>query len=146
MVSSQNTERLAAVLLGISPPWLKQLLASTEKGEACLELGSGTGALSVVLALQGRKVLLLDLSHDSQDFAKRLFQKLGLAGTFIHTHILTAIPLEDDSCDCVWTSGVLEHFGTPELTHIMRESASVTRATVISLVPNTASVPYRLGK
>lgn len=147
MVAYQDIEALAAsVLARKSPEWLEQLLASTEPGEMCLELGSGTGALSAALAMQGRKVVLLDFSAESLDFSKRLFERLSLEGTFIHADILEKFPLDDNFCDCVWSSGVLEHFSDAELARIMRESARVASRKVISLVPNAASVPYRLGK
>lgn len=147
IVAAQNVEKLAfRVRNGDSPAWLQQILESTAPGDMCLELGSGTGALSAALAMQGRRVLLLDFSQESLDFSERLFERLGLQARFIHADILTKFPLEDDSCDCVWSSGVLEHFSAAELAHIMRESVRVARQQVISLVPNAASLPYRLGK
>lgn len=147
IVAYQDVENLAQrILSGKSPEWLEQVLESTEPGETCLELGSGTGALSAALAMKGRSVILLDFSRESLAFSKRLFERLNLDAGYIHADILEKFPMDANFCDCVWSSGVLEHFSDPQLAHIMRESARVARKSVISLVPNAASIPYRLGK
>lgn len=147
IVAYQDIEALASdILAGKSLEWLEPLLKSTSPGETCLELGSGTGVLSAALAMHGRKVILLDFSKESLDFSRRLFERLSLDATYIHSDMLKEFPLDDNSCDCVWSSGVLEHFSDDEIIHIISESARVSRKLVISLVPNAASVFYRIGK
>jgi glycosyltransferase involved in cell wall biosynthesis len=46
----------------------------------------------------------------------------------------------------IWSSGVLEHFSDEQIVGILRHSFRASRRTVMSLVPNARSLPYRLGK
>lgn len=127
-------------------PWLSSLVAHTESGKAVLELGSGTGELSAGLAAKGRQVTLLDFSEESLSFSQRLFEELGLEGRFEKGDVLESLPFADDSFDCVFSSGLLEHFNGEQIEHIMAESARVSEGKVISMVPNASCRPYMAGK
>lgn len=128
------------------PEWFSAILDATRAGETVLELGSGTGELSARLALAGRKVILLDYSHESLEFSQQLFAALGLTAEWQHGDIRQRLSLPDKAVDVVWSSGVLEHFSDSEIIHILKESARVARRSVFSLVPNARSLAYRLGK
>ncbi|MBZ0151248.1 MAG: class I SAM-dependent methyltransferase, partial [Planctomycetes bacterium] len=104
------------------------------------------GELSAHLARAGRDTLLLDFAAASLATSRALFTQLGLTGEFVQADVTGALPLPDAAVDVVWSSGLLEHFETDVIDHIVRESARVARRRVIALVPNARSVAYRVGK
>jgi ubiquinone/menaquinone biosynthesis C-methylase UbiE len=118
----------------------------TAPGESVLEVASGTGEISLNLAMLGRKVTLLDLSSESLKFSEACASELGLSIKTVQGDVLETLPFPKDSFDCSWSSGLLEHF-SPEIRQaILREQARITRDRVISLVPNAACLAYRVGK
>lgn len=127
-------------------PWANAILENTKRGDYVLELGSGTGELSAVLALERRNVMLMDFSLKSLEFSMKVFERLKLDGSFSEGDVLKKFPCSDGMFDCVFSSGLLEHFTFDDQVDILREAKRVTRNRVISLVPNAASIPYRLGK
>jgi hypothetical protein len=56
------------------------------------------------------------------------------------------LPFKDGEFDCVWSSGLLEHFISAERQTMLREWMRVTSDRILVLVPNAASVAYRVGK
>jgi SAM-dependent methyltransferase len=131
---------------GNYPGWLLPILGATRSGDLTLELGSGSGELSAHLACQGRQVTLLDFSQDQLLFANKLFELSHIHGKFIHGDVLNKLPFQDKSFDCVWSSGLLEHFEDKEIEYILSESVRVSKNIVLALVPNAASIAYRIGK
>src|SRR3989304_8403722 len=63
-------------------PWTEVLLKFSSDAKTVLDLGSGRGDHSAVLALNGRETTLLDWSKDNLDFSRRLFGTLGVTGQF----------------------------------------------------------------
>jgi SAM-dependent methyltransferase len=126
--------------------WSEPLLRNTKPGQSVLELGSGTGELSAVLAKNGRGTTLLDYSENCLKFSKRLFETANLKGTHIMADVLKPLPFADNTFDCVWSSGLLEHFNDEQIISILQESKRVSKNKVISLVPNAYSLAYRIGK
>jgi SAM-dependent methyltransferase len=126
--------------------WYQTILDATAPGESLLELGCGTGVFSGLLAKNGRRTTLLDYSEETIGFCREVYRQAGLEGTFVHADVLKPFPFADNALDCVWSSGLLEHFTDEQLAFIMKESARVSRRAVISLVPNAAAVFYRIGK
>lgn len=133
-------------LTGSASRWAQVVLEATASGEVALELGCGTGAMSAVLAHAGRRIVLLDWSRECLRVAREVVAAAGGHARCLQADVLQAIPLRDGSVDCVWSSGLLEHFSGPELEGVLRESVRVARRTVVSLVPNAGSVAYRVGK
>ena len=119
---------------------------ATSPGDSLLELGCGTGVFSGILAKNGRNTTLLDYSEKSVEFCREVFAQANLKGEFIKADVLKPFPFADNSFDCVWSSGLLEHFTDYQLRFILKESARVSRKLVISLVPNAWSGFYRFGK
>ena len=126
--------------------WAEPILRYISPNQSVLELGSGTGELSGILAKNGRKVTLLDYSSKSLEFSKAVFKYAKLNAEFVHADLLKPLPFDDNSFDCVWSSGLLEHFTNDQLNFIMNESVRVSKNMVISMVPNANSFPYRVGK
>lgn len=126
--------------------WFKAVLDATSPGDSLLELGCGTGVFSGILAKNGRRTTLLDYSAKSVEFCRNVFAQAQLPGDFVQADVCQAFPFENAAFDCVWSSGLLEHFTDEQLSFIMKESARVSRKCVVSLVPNARSIFYRAGK
>lgn len=110
-----------------------------------LEVGSGSGEISGYLAKKGHDVYLLDQSEVALNLSKRLFSHYGLRGTFVHGNLFS-IPFNDNVFDCVWNSGVLEHFYKKEIVKGLKEMSRVSNNLVITMVPSAKSVTYRIAK
>jgi malonyl-CoA O-methyltransferase len=143
--SSQKTvvERVRHNLLS---EWSQVIHQRTAWGEKLLEIGSCTGVMSLQLAQAGREVTLLDLDADSLEFSQRCAAELGLSVRTVKGDGTQPLPFADDEFDCVWHSGLLEHFTSEERRAMLKEWARVTSQRVLSLVPNAASLAYRVGK
>ncbi|MCB4790965.1 MAG: class I SAM-dependent methyltransferase [Elusimicrobia bacterium] len=129
-----------------TPEWVKPILELTKTGDSVIELGCGTGTLSGVLAKKGRSVTLIDYSPDTIDFCKNVFGCAGLEASFLVADVLKTLSLKENSFDCVWSCGLLEHFSDENIVNILKESKRISRKYVVSLVPNAYSCTYRIGK
>jgi len=127
-------------------PWTKVLLRLTVDSETVLDLGSGRGEHSAVLALNGKETTLLDWSEQNLDFSGRLFDALGVCGQFCHADLMHDLPFESNSFDVVFSCGVLEFFEDKVIEAVLREAFRVAKKRVILMVPNALCVPYRVGK
>ena len=139
-------EEAAKIVSGCVKLWYKPVEEHTFPDQTVLEIGSGTGLLSGALAKNKRKVALLDLSSENLEFSKTVFKYAKLDGKFIQGDVLKLFPFCDNTFDCVWSHGLLEHFTDDEIDFIMSESARVSKSVVLTMVPNAASIPYRIGK
>lgn len=110
-----------------------------------LEAGSGAGELSCYLAMKGYKVSLLDLSMEALSLSKQIFSRNKTKGSFIEGDLFK-MPFKNKSFDCVWNSGVMEHFSEDSIVRGLVEMRRVSKDYVIVLVPNAMSVVYRLWK
>jgi ubiquinone/menaquinone biosynthesis C-methylase UbiE len=126
-------------------PWVKTLLSYTRKDESVLDLGSGAGQNSAILALNGRKTTLLDFSPENIDFSQKLFDALDVQGEFFRADMTRPLEFADSSFDTVFSCGVFEYFTDTQIVEILREALRVSKKQVIIMVPNAASAPYRLG-
>lgn len=115
------------------------------RGGSLLEAGSGSGGLSAYLAKLGYRTTLLDQSAAALALARRVYESLGLQGQFFDGDLFR-MPFADDEFDCVWNSGVMEHFSDEVIVQGLKEMARVSRRHVVVLVPNAACVFYRASK
>ena len=138
------SERVKA---GYVDPLAEPILAETELGWDILETGSGWGSLSAILAGRGRQVTLMDWGSAIVAKGQDLLRLCGVSSPQgVCADLFAPLPFADNSFDCVWSSGVLEHFRREKQIKILQESARIARHRVISLIPNAWSVAYRLGK
>ncbi len=126
--------------------WGQVILLATSPGERVLEIGSGTGEISLHLAQAGCEVTALDSSAKSLEFIQRCAADLGVTVEIFQADATQPLLFADDEFNCTWSSGLLEHFNTEERRDMLREWRRITRGEVITLVPNASCVAYRAGK
>lgn len=115
------------------------------KSTSFLEAGSGTGEISAYLAKKGHSVYLLDKSKTALELSKQFFKHHNVNGSFTYGDLFS-IPYPNDTFDCVWNSGVLEHFNEKRIVQALKEMERVSKDIIIVLVPSAQSVPYRIAK
>jgi ubiquinone/menaquinone biosynthesis C-methylase UbiE len=71
---------------------------------------------------------------------------MNLKGKFYHADITKPLPFTSNSFDTVFSCGVFEYFTDETIRSILREAFRVSSKQVIIMVPNAASVAYRIGK
>lgn len=114
-----------------------------QQGDSLIEMGCGSGHLSLCLAQKGYKVTLIDFSTVALEKAKQTFERYGIQGEFILGDLFNldeSIPV----CDFAWNSGVMEHFGDEEIAKLMSNISKYARKGVLYLVPNSNSIAYLL--
>lgn len=127
-------------------PWTKVLSQYAVDCNDALDLGSGRGENSAVLALHGKKTTLLDWCKENLDFSERLFNAIDISGRFCQADMTKGLPFKAKSFDMVFCCGVLEFFSADEIRLLLDEATRVSRKRVVIMVPNALSLAYRIGK
>jgi ubiquinone/menaquinone biosynthesis C-methylase UbiE len=127
-------------------PWTETLEHLLMDCTSVLDLGSGRGEHSAILAQRGKQTTLMDWSRQNLDFSIELFRELGVRGQFQKGDITHPLPFETASFDAVFCCGVLEFLTDETIRSVLREALRVARKRVIVMVPNAWCLPYRIGK
>lgn len=147
LISGESEQQVVdAVRFGRFAPWGSCILSATKPGQKVLEIGSGTGEISLQMAQSGRLVTCLDSSQESLEFTKRCAKTLGVNICTCCSDAAAGLPFAVDEFDCVWSSGLLEHFAGEERKRMLREWGRLCRGKLISLVPNASCLIYQIGK
>lgn len=143
-----SPDRFAEALVARGPvvPWTELLIEHTKDCPTVLDLGSGRGDHSALLARAGRHPTLMDWSPQNIAFSRQMFAACGVEGRFCVGDITRPLPFASSSVDAVFSCGVLEYFDREQVGAIINEAFRVARKRVIVLVPNAASIAYRVGK
>ncbi len=125
-----------------------QSTLGTIRGLRTIELGSGRGDLSALLAKRGADVTLLDNSEAALGEAKWRFDRLGLNTHYQTGDILGTL---DGSCgrfDVAISLGVVEHFKGADRAQAIRAHYDVLRPGGLAIisVPHAWCLPYRMWK
>jgi SAM-dependent methyltransferase len=116
-------------------------------GMRILEVGSGSGLVSLALAKKGAHVTLVDISPQALGYSRAAFGRAGAEGEMIEASILD-LPFQDSAFDVTWNAGVIEHFQGEEQLRALREMLRVTRpdGLVIVAVPWAGARTYARAK
>jgi len=83
-----------------------------------IELGCGTGSLSLLFSKVAKSVTLLDYTENSLKLAKKLFEMRGISNcTFVQDDLFDL--RHNKKYDLVVSSGLLEHFKDKELLNCL---------------------------
>jgi ubiquinone/menaquinone biosynthesis C-methylase UbiE len=106
-------------------PFLDRVAARSPRGRA-LDLGCGTGVVSLAVARRGLEVIGVDHSPDMLAIAERKAGEAGLAAECsFETADVRALRFRDGEFDCVTCQGLLHHL--QDLGPCLRELARVLR-------------------
>ncbi len=152
-IPSNEKDDLALTREEQSPRWasivrtLENRYGSIE-GLNTVELGSGRGDFSVLLARCGARVTLIDYSETALELARQRFSRLNLPGSFIQADILNDLQTHEQKFDVSLSSGVIEHFKGADRLHTVGAHCITIRpgGTAIISVPHARCLPYRLWK
>jgi len=147
VLSDGDTPQTVAqrLLRGNYLPWNEVLQRYTNDAKRILDLGSGRGENSAMLALQNKETTLFDWSQENLEFSKQVFSIIGKQARFVQGDMTKSLPFMNDEFDVVFSCGVFEYFSDDQISDILKEIFRVTRRRAIILVPNAYSVFYRLG-
>lgn len=114
------------------------------KGYKILEMGSGTGLLSLYMGREGAEVTLLDSSKSALIYSSMLYQamkrtdKFSGKVKFVHRSFLSQSFLLDEKFDIVHNSGVIEHYNFTTAINIVKKMQEKVKNNgyVIVCVPN----------
>jgi SAM-dependent methyltransferase len=116
-------------------------------GAKVLELGCGTGQMSLFLAMAGRTIVGADMTRASLRLATSAAARYGARGVFFVETDLRSPGLREGSFDVVYSSGVLHH--TPDPRASFRSMARLVRPggiLVLGLYNAYARIPHRLRR
>ena len=99
--------------LGRGNPYTRWLDEAIPSGARVVELGCGTGQMSLFLGLCGRAVLGVDISMASLVCAEELRVRIGARSVRLARGDLFAPPVAPGSADVAISSGVLHHTRDP---------------------------------
>lgn len=122
-----------------------EMLRISREGDKILEIGCGSGSTSAYLATNGRTVTALDFQDESLLLTKALCDKLGCSIEVVKADAREALPFQAQAFDIAFQAGLLEHFEREARIEMLRLWKPYCRK-MISLIPNAASLGYRMGK
>ena len=103
-------------------------LAELRPGESVVDLGSGSGMDVFFAALQvgdGGNVVGIDFTIEQLEKARHLAERAGFTQVDLREGRIERLPLDDESCDCVISNGVINL--APEKELVFAEAARVLR-------------------
>jgi 2-polyprenyl-3-methyl-5-hydroxy-6-metoxy-1,4-benzoquinol methylase len=120
----------------------------TLKGLRTIELGAGTGDVSLLLALEGAEPTLLDASPEALSLARFQFSVVDLTPRCVTGDFLSPDADLVGRFDAAVSYGTVEHFAGEDRILACQAHARMLRASgmVAISVPNARCLPYRLRK
>jgi len=114
----------------------------------CVELGSGGGDFSMLLAMLGHEVTLVDFSDAALSHARQRFEEAGLSANFVQGDLFEFATTYAGCFDVSVSLGVVEHFAGPKRRAVIEAHRQVLRPGGLAMIsaPNAGCVPYRLWK
>ena len=121
-------------------------LFSSFSGLKVIELGSGIGTMSLLMALKGCDVTLVDYSRYALKRAKDLFGQFGVSPRLVEADILALPKAFYGEFDVSLSLGLVEHFKDPDRQRALDIHMDVLRSGGVAIisVPNALFMPYRV--
>jgi 2-polyprenyl-3-methyl-5-hydroxy-6-metoxy-1,4-benzoquinol methylase len=118
------------------------------RGLRTIELGAGTGDISLLLALEGARPTLLDANEQALGLARFKFSVAGLEPACAVGDFLDLDATLRGAFDVAVSYGTVEHFAGADREQACRAHAEAIRpgGMVAISVPNAHCLPYRLNK
>ena len=118
------------------------------KGLRTIELGAGTGDISMLLALEGAEPTLLDANERALTTARFQFQVMNCGADFIMGDFFNLDPALLGQFHAAVSYGVVEHFEGNDRVLACKSHVDALRpgGMVAISVPNANCLPYRLNK
>lgn len=116
-----RSKTMSLVLDRIKMEYLRPLLPPSG---VTLEVGAGSGRLSCWMGRSGYRTLCVDYSTQALQAAKANYAAEQVDGSLIRGDGFT-LPLQENTCDVVLSTGLLEHFADP--SPIVKEMVRVLR-------------------
>ena len=118
------------------------------QGKKIIEVGSGSGLLSVALAKLGATCTLLDISALSLKNAVANFVDAGLLQPTYYNEDALSSSVPSEMFDVVWNAGVLEHFFDDGKERMILEMLRIAKpgGMVIIRVPNAWCWQLQISK
>src|SRR3989339_1274892 len=111
-----------------------------------IEIGSGMGKVSALLALMGVNVTLVDNNKKALELAGNLFSYIGCKGKFVYADALALPEALWNNYDIALSLGTGEHFTGVNRKRIIESHYKVlkTKGVVFFIVPNAACLRYNV--
>jgi 2-polyprenyl-3-methyl-5-hydroxy-6-metoxy-1,4-benzoquinol methylase len=120
----------------------------TIQGLATLEMGSGAGDISLLLALEGAVPTLLDAEEKAFSLARLQFGAYGLEARYLLSDFFNLDSALLGDFDVAVSYGTVEHFAGEDRLRACLAHKMVLKPNgmVVISVPNAHCLPYRLNK
>ncbi|MFQ5761990.1 MAG: class I SAM-dependent methyltransferase [Candidatus Bathyarchaeia archaeon] len=113
-------------------PFLTEIVTYAQKEKAMLEVGSGSGALSIFLSHLGFEIISIDNDPAVLDMANRNNKSLNGNVTFMEGNAFN-VPFPDDRFDICFSQGFFEHFSDEKMRKLLKEQLRVSRVVIFSV-------------
>lgn len=123
----------------------REMLKLSRENDKILEIGCGSGATTAYLAKSGRICTAVDFQEESLNLTNGLCEKLGCIVRTVKADARKQLPFPENEFDIAFQAGLLEHFERDERIEMLRLWKPCCKK-MVSLIPNAASLAYRVGK
>jgi 2-polyprenyl-3-methyl-5-hydroxy-6-metoxy-1,4-benzoquinol methylase len=116
------------------------------KNLTTIELGSGMGTTSLLLALQGAKPTLVDNNEIALQRAKEIFNYYNIKPKLINEDIFEFNKNNDHKYDIALSVGLIEHFRNSKREEVINTHLNLLKndGTILIAVPNKYCFNYRI--
>lgn len=125
--------------------WLRRLLTVLSgqpnvSGKRLLDVGCGSGALTVLMKLMGYDAVGLDVDEAQINLARTLADENGCSRDMFICDQSPTLPFRDASFDLVTMISVVEHVDDSKLNGLAQELARICKGALFVQAPNSAAV------
>jgi SAM-dependent methyltransferase len=113
-------------------PFLFEIIRSQSRGGRLLEVGSGSGVLSIFLSRRGHEVISIDNNEGVLAVARANNIALNGTCTFIKADA-HSLPFRDNFFQTCFSQGFFEHFSNHDIGKLLAEQLRVTRVVIFSV-------------